>query len=143
MEFGKTIENICKKCFLPVAVGGWITDINYARELFYKGADKLILNTAFHTKPTLCESLASKFGTQSITASIDVKEENKKTTVWVDRGRIYTKHRPSDWAKRAVELMMKYFLIQLSDGARKGYNLLAKRYLFERKYACNSFRWRF
>ena len=126
MEFGKTIENICKKCFLPVAVGGWITDINYARELFYKGADKLILNTAFHSKPALCESLASKFGTQSITASIDVKEENKKTTVWVDRGRINTKHCPSYWAKRTVELGAgEIFFNSIDhDGARKGYNLL-------------------
>ena len=59
MEFSKTIENICKKCFLPVAVGGWITDINYSRELFYKGADKLILNTAFHTNPRLARPICS------------------------------------------------------------------------------------
>ena len=108
------IREYLQKMLSSSSSGGWITDINYARELFYKGADKLILNTAFHTKPTLCESLASKFGTQSITASIDVKE-NKKTTVWVDRGRINTKHRPSDWAKRAVELGAgEIFLIQLT-----------------------------
>ena len=85
-EFLKTIREICKKCHVPVSVGGWIDDPEYAKDLFFCGADKIVLNTAFHTDPELCMNLSTRFGKQSIVGSIDIKKTDEKTHAWIDRG---------------------------------------------------------
>ena len=36
--FAEVVKRISQKCFVPLAVGGWITDADYARGLLNAGA---------------------------------------------------------------------------------------------------------
>jgi cyclase len=60
--FAQAVEHVSKHCFVPLSVGGWITDAGYARGLLSKGADKLVLNTAFADDPALVQTLSRRFG---------------------------------------------------------------------------------
>ena len=123
-EFLKTIKNICKKCHVPVSVGGWIDDGEYAKQLFFCGADKIVLNTPFYLNPGLCTDLSLKFGQQSIIGSIDIKKTNNEPHAWVDRGRKNTLVKPDTWAKKIQHLGAgEIFFNSIDhDGARKGYD---------------------
>lgn len=125
-KFADIVGNICNDCFVPVTVGGWITDADYASRLLRSGADKLCLNTAFFSSPELVTRLARRYGRQCIVASIDVKRgEDGRACVHVDRGRQDTQVAPLEWAQRAVELGAgEIFFNSIDhDGNRKGYDL--------------------
>ncbi|QDC47513.1 imidazole glycerol phosphate synthase subunit HisF [Candidatus Methylopumilus universalis] len=126
-QFAEVIEKISSKCFVPLAVGGWIHDVDYAQTLLRRGADKLVLNTAFSDNPDLIKSLSLKFGRQCIVASIDCKRGSEgESYVAVDRGSRVINVSPLDWAKNAVSLGAgEIFFNSIDhDGARMGYDLV-------------------
>jgi len=45
-DFAQAVVKISRHCFVPLTVGGWIADEDYAQTLLRSGADKLVLNTA-------------------------------------------------------------------------------------------------
>ena len=125
-RFREILENASRYCFIPMAVGGWIRDEEYAAELLRSGADKLILNTALHEQPILVNRLSKRYGAQCIVASIDVKRDGTgRPTVMVDRGRFDTGKNPVDWAYHAEQLGVGEILFNSidHDGARGGYDL--------------------
>ena len=77
-NFGKFefLKDATKNCFVPLTVGGGISSINKAEELFKLGADKISFNSACLTNPKLIENVASKFGNQSLICSIDFVKQN-------------------------------------------------------------------
>ncbi len=124
--FAQSVEHVSRHCFVPLSVGGWISEADYARELLSQGADKLVLNTAFADDPELVTTLSRRFGRQCIVASIDVKrDEAGNVQVAVDRGQRLLDVRPDDWARRAQTLGAGeiFFNSVDHDGARKGYDL--------------------
>lgn len=130
--FAGAVENISRHCFVPLSVGGWITDMDYASALLRSGADKLIVNTALADDPALVTALARRFGRQCIVASMDVKSTaDGGVTVHVDRGRRDTGQEPVTWARNAGKLGAGEILFNSidHDGARKGYDLTTLRRL--------------
>ncbi|MBB5016871.1 cyclase [Chitinivorax tropicus] len=126
--FADAVRRIAGQCFVPLSAGGWINDAAYAETLLRAGADKLVLNTAFHTHCDLVQTLSARYGRQCIIGSMDVKlQVSGETTVMVNRGRDDTKIAPIDWARRMVELGAgELFFNSIDhDGARKGYHLSA------------------
>ena len=65
------LPEIAKLCFMPLAVGGRIRDIESMRELFARGADKCVLNSDAVRKPDLVHQASQAFGAQAIVLSID------------------------------------------------------------------------
>ncbi len=125
-RFREVLENASRYCFIPMAVGGWVRDEDYAAELLRSGADKLILNTALHEQPILVSRLSARYGAQCIVASIDVKRNSEgQPTVMVDRGRFDTGESPVAWAHHAEQLGVGEILFNSidHDGARCGYDL--------------------
>lgn len=124
--FLDAVGRISEQCFVPLAVGGWITDMDYARALLSNGADKLVINTLLADDPELVTALSRRFGRQCIVASMDVKRDADGTVeAMVDRGRRATGSDPIAWAQRAEALGVgEIFLNSVDhDGARKGYDL--------------------
>ena len=129
-EFASVLARISAKCFVPICAGGWVTSDAYARELLNSGADKICVNTLFHSDPEVAEQLARKYGNQCIVGSMDVKRgEDGRVTVWVDRGRIRLDQTPAEWARHleahgAGEI---FFNSIDHDGSRRGFNLAVLR----------------
>jgi imidazole glycerol-phosphate synthase subunit HisF len=124
--FAQSVEHVSRHCFVPLSVGGWITDAAYARELLTRGADKLVLNTAFADDPALVQTLSRRFGKQCIVASIDAKrDEDGIPKVAVDRGQRLLDEAPAAWARHAQGLGAGevFFNSVDHDGARKGYDV--------------------
>ena len=124
-EFLTILKNVSKSCFVPLSVGGWVNDFDYAIELIRNGADKLVLNTALFSDENLLDRLIDRFGSQCIVASVDFDYSENGPSVFVDRGMQNIDKHPKDWA---IYLESKgvgeIFLNCISkDGARKGYDL--------------------
>ena len=85
-KFVEDLKLISKDIFVPIAAGGGIDSIEYARELFSSGADKVVLNSSIFTKPYLLDDLTNLYGQQSIIASIDLKSNNGDYNIVIDSG---------------------------------------------------------
>ena len=70
-KFCEELQLLTLGCFAPITAGGGIKTIEHARALLRSGADKIVINTMLHEQPHLVHDIASEFGAQCITASID------------------------------------------------------------------------
>lgn len=120
------IEEICSEAFMPFAYGGGISSIEQVDRLFKIGIEKIILNSVFEINLDLISEISSKYGAQSVIASIDVKKDLFR------KYKIYTKS-GSDKLKFSIE----EFIVLLeekgvgeimlnsidNEGTYKGYDL--------------------
>jgi cyclase len=67
------IEQFAGECFMPLCYGGGIRTAEQAGQLFKLGVEKVALQSAAIDDPTLLESIAGAYGTQSLVASVDIK----------------------------------------------------------------------
>jgi len=124
-QFLDIVSRVSETCFVPLSVGGWITDEDYARSLLNQGADKLVVNTTIETQPNLISQLAERFGSQCIVASIDFTKEKNAPRVVLNRGREPIERSPVEQAQKAEALGAGEVMLNCieHDGNRKGYCL--------------------
>lgn len=70
--FCATLQELSAGCFAPIAAGGGVTSLDYARRLLRSGADKVVLNSALWDDPALVGAIAEDFGQQCVVGSVDV-----------------------------------------------------------------------
>ena len=127
----ETIHKIAAEAFMPISYGGGIQNIEQIRAVIRGGYEKVVLNSALHTMPTLAKSAVNEFGSQAVMASIEVSTSwLRGVHVRTNCGRKATRLKPIEWAKCCEcmgcgELMVT-FLDQ--DGSMEGYdcNLIAE-----------------
>ena len=85
-EFADTLSKLVDDVFIPIAAGGGIRSVEDAKKLFDNGADKIVLNTPLYTNKDLIGELVSKYGSQSIIASIDYKKVGNEAKVYIKDG---------------------------------------------------------
>jgi cyclase len=119
----KLIEDIASEAFMPFAYGGGIYRLEQADRLFKLGVEKVVLNTAVYENPNLVTEISEKYGSQSVTVSIDVRNGFLGGhEVVVRNGTQKTKQHPVDYAKRVVALGAGEILLTFIDreGTAKG-----------------------
>lgn len=124
--FLQVLDELSKKCFVPLSVGGWVKSIDDIRNLMLRGADKITINTEAFKRPELITECANIFGSQCIVVSIDTKRNiDGSYEVFIDRGKVATGISPVEWSKKAEEFGAgEIFLTSIDhDGSRKGYDL--------------------
>lgn len=77
------IEKFAGECFMPLAYGGGVHNVEQATHLFSLGVEKICVQTAALKDLTLVSRLADRFGSQSVMVSVDVKRN------WMGKGRIH------------------------------------------------------
>ncbi|MDB4638778.1 imidazole glycerol phosphate synthase cyclase subunit [bacterium] len=100
------IYKICREIFIPVTVGGGIRTVEDAQRLFDVGADKIAINTAAITDPSLLERLVSRFGAQAVVLSIQAKKDPINSDRWIamtDNGRENSNLSVTSWLEIAKE----------------------------------------
>ena len=124
------IKRIADEAFMPVAVGGGIDSIEKVREAFNAGAEKVIINSAFHSNPRLISDAAEVFGSQAIVVSLDVKKVHNDYRVFKDRARIEVDKSLLDCLKLAEEKGAGEVMINQIDldGTMDGYDLELTRF---------------
>lgn len=122
----ESVQDFSDECFVPLTVGGGITDIEQINKLLHAGADKVLINTAAYADPLLIEKAALCFGSQCIVAGIDAKAlASGQYACFSHAGRVLTDKEPVTWAKQLEKLGAGEILITSidRDGTMLGYDL--------------------
>ena len=71
------IREVSEECFVPLTVGGGISELDQVQDLLNIGADKISLNSICYEKPELVDLISAKHGNQVITGSVDVRGSSR------------------------------------------------------------------
>jgi imidazole glycerol-phosphate synthase subunit HisF len=104
-EKRKTLLDIVKRTarelFIPFTVGGGIRTLDEAASVFEAGADKISINSAALTDPSLITCIADRFGSQAVIVAIDAKRGNGTYEAFARGGRTPTGRDAVVWAREA------------------------------------------
>jgi len=122
----ESIDEFGQDCFVPLTVGGGITQIEQVQRLLRAGADKVSVNTAAYAKPDLITEIARRHGSQCVVASIDARSvEPHKWQCFSHAGRQHTGRDIVEWARELEARGAGEVLITSieRDGTMQGYDL--------------------
>jgi cyclase len=121
-----TVADFSSFCFVPLTVGGGVTDVEQIASLLRAGADKISLNTAAFDQPELVAAAARRFGSQCVVASIDVMRREDGTAICASHsGSVDTGRAPVGWARELMDRGAGEILLTSveRDGMMEGYDL--------------------
>jgi len=119
------VAEIAHECFVPLTIGGGISNIGQIKTLLQLGADKVSINSAAFQNPALITEAANKFGAQCIVAGIDaVQSEDGRYYCYSHAGKQSTQMEAVGWARKMEETGAGEILLTdvKLDGTMQGYN---------------------
>ncbi len=121
----KLLENITKKIFIPLIVGGGIRTIKDIEFLLKSGADRVYLNSAIIKNPNFINKSVNYFGSSTIIGSIEVVKVDKKYICVSNSGREETKLNLLMWAKELEDRgVSEIFITSVDkDGLGEGFDI--------------------
>ena len=120
------ISRTADHCFMPVTVGGGVSEVDDFRRLLLAGADKVSVNSSAVSHPELVSEAASRFGSQCVVLAIDARlNADGWYEVVIHGGRTPTGINAVEWAARACVLGAGEILLTSmdADGTKNGYDL--------------------
>ena len=85
----ETVEKVACEVFIPLTVGGGVSNYSDVLNLLSAGADKVAINSAAVANPNLINQVTDKIGRQCIVAAIDVKKTKNKYIFNVYNHKLY------------------------------------------------------
>ena len=121
--FVDLVRRIARGIDIPFTVGGGIGTPEDAARLLDAGADKISVNSAAITDPTLISRIADKYGSQFVVVAIDAKCIDGRWTCTTHGGSRLTDLELFAWARQAQERGAGEILFTSMDhdGTRAGY----------------------
>jgi imidazole glycerol-phosphate synthase subunit HisF len=125
----RTIADVARNLFIPLAVGGGIRTEGDAAAVVDAGADKVSLNSAALADPDLISRLAVRYGSQAVVVAIDAKRG--PTAAGPDGFAVYARSGTSaagrdavEWAREAASRGAGEILLTSMDrdGTRSGFD---------------------
>ena len=118
------ISEAASECFVPLAVGGGIRNLNMIYDILRSGADKVCINSHVVKNPSFIKEASKEFGSQCIVVSVDYVFHNKKNFIYVDSGKTRTNLEVLPFLKMAEDLGAGEFLLNSinRDGMMNGYD---------------------
>lgn len=120
------ISKISDESCMPVTYGGGVTTINEIHHLFKAGVEKVCINSAGIRDPSFIRTASSEFGSQSIVASLDVKQMGEDTyEVYTNGGQVPARGSPKEYAIRLEEAGVGEILLNSidRDGLMSGFDI--------------------
>jgi imidazole glycerol-phosphate synthase subunit HisF len=119
-----TIRAVARELFIPLAVGGGIRTEADAASAVEAGADKVSLNTAALTDPSLITTLADRYGSQAVLVAIDAKRDHDRFAVYARSGQALTNRDAVEWAREAESRGAGEILLTSidRDGTKAGFD---------------------
>jgi cyclase len=120
-----SVSDFSDECFVPLTVGGGITDLDQISKLLHAGADKVLINTSAYLNPDLINQSALRFGAQCIVVGIDAKLVDGKYICCSHAGSTPTEKSLVAWAKELADRGAGEIIITSieRDGTMQGYDL--------------------
>lgn len=122
----RLIAEVASECFMPLSYGGGISSIGQIEGLLTLGVEKVVLNSAAASNPTLVAEAARRFGSSTVVVSVDVNRSLFGRRHVVARGgRDIVGTDPVGWAKRMEDLGAGEILLTAvyREGTLSGYDL--------------------
>lgn len=122
----RVLADIASECFMPLGYGGGIKSVDDAKAVFDIGFEKITVNTHAMESPNFISQLASKYGSQAVMASIDIKKDFWGCyQVRTHSGQQASKPNPVEWAKELESLGAGEILLTSIDreGTWEGFDL--------------------
>ena len=121
------VERVSAEVFIPLTVGGGIRSRDDMRRMLEAGAEKVSVNSAAVTNPSLIEECAEEFGSQCVVLAIDARRRNglPDWQVYTHGGRRPIDLDAVEWAKRGADLGAGELLVTSmdEDGQQSGYDI--------------------
>jgi len=120
------IEEIASECFMPLAYGGGILNLEQIKRIFAIGVEKVILNSSIISNRNLISEAARIFGNQSIVASVDVRKNLfGKYDCYIKSGKNKINEKLISFVRQIQELGAGEIVLTSIDreGTFKGYDL--------------------
>ena len=126
-------ERVAEQVFIPFTVGGGLRSVDDVRGVLRAGADKVCLNSAAFSGPSLVSRASETFGAQCIVVATDAKRTDDHWEVFVNGGRKPTGLDVVEWAKEVVDHGAGEILLTSmdTDGTRGGYDNALNRAVSE------------
>ena len=131
------VYRTAEQVFIPLTVGGGISNLDTIRKLLRAGADKVSINSAAVRDPDFINQAARQFGNQCIVVAIDARRRTDPDRpgwdVYVRGGRENTGLDAIAWAKDVVSRGAGELLVTSmdADGTQAGYDLDLTRTIAE------------
>lgn len=120
-----TIRAVARELFIPLAVGGGIRSEADAAAAIDAGADKVSLNSAALSDPSLITRLADRYGSQAIVVAIDARRSGAgRFAVFARSGTSAANRDAVEWAREAEACGAGEILLTSMDrdGTRAGFD---------------------
>lgn len=125
-NFLDVLSEISRISLMPLAAGGKIRAMGDIASRLKAGADKVIVNSALFSKPEFVKEATKFYGSQCVTASIDVKKINGEYEIFSDSGTLRIDLDLNQVIEFVQELGVGEILINSidRDGSKAGFDLL-------------------
>jgi len=116
------VEEVARRCRVPLAWGGGIRSLADAERLFAAGVDKIVLTTAAATQPELVSVTANRWGSQAVCVGIDYRLVDGLPVTYVDSGQTPVRGSLAERIRHAEDLGAGELLLHAidRDGAATG-----------------------
>lgn len=132
------VYNTAEQVFIPLTVGGGISDLQQIKKLLRAGADKVSINSSAVRNPQFINQASDRFGKQCIVVAIDARRRDSESDpgwdVYVRGGRENTGLDAVKWAEEMAGRGAGELLITSmdADGTQAGYDLELTRTIADR-----------
>jgi cyclase len=125
-DFCSALKVLTDGCFVPIAAGGGINQIESARMLLRSGADKVVVNSELYSDNGFVGDLASEFGQQCVVGSMDIKSSTDgQYQAWSENGMKCETGPAKYWIERIIDNSVgEIYLNSIDrDGTGQGFDL--------------------
>lgn len=121
------VQRTAEQVFIPLTVGGGVRSTTDVANLLGVGADKVGVNSAAIARPALIDEIATRFGSQVLVLSLDVKRSDRTKSGFVvttHGGNRETDLDALEWCAQAVERGVGELLVNSmdADGTLAGFD---------------------
>lgn len=120
------VMDLGAECFVPLTVGGGISEESQVQLLLRGGADKVSINSEAYRNPDLIDRIAGRYGSQCVVVSIDVRSNGSRSwECFGEAGTKLTAKSVVNWAREVADRGAGEILLTSidRDGTMTGYDL--------------------
>ena len=120
------VEKVASEVFIPLTVGGGVSNYEDVLTLLKAGADKVAINSAAVDNPDVINKVTDKIGRQCIVAAIDAKKKSSSAwEVFIHGGRKSTGLDVLQWSNDLYDRGAGEILLTSmdKDGTKSGFDL--------------------
>jgi len=122
------VRRTAETLFIPLTVGGGIRSVDDVDALLRAGAEKISVNTAVISRPSLISEISQRFGNQVLVLSVDARRNMNSPSgfeVTTHGGRESAGIDALEWVSQAVQLGVGEILLNSmdADGTKNGFDI--------------------